>query len=108
MPLSPIGPRVAQPLSSNDAPPVPNPVGGPSPANGAAVLQAADSVDWKDPDSYFVSAINAQRGLGLIRGIQGNVWAQAAHMGAATMLDMQWKGLQLNPLTARFYDGKVG
>jgi hypothetical protein len=62
---------------------------------------------FRDPDSFFASAIDTHRGLALVRGMQGNVFGQAMHMGTAAVLDAQWKALQLNPLTARFYDGRV-
>lgn len=69
---------------------------------------ALDPVTYfRDPDSFFASAIDTQRGLALVRGMQGNVFGQAMHLGTAAVLDAQWKALQLNPLTARFYDGRV-
>jgi hypothetical protein len=84
----------------------------PAPAAAPVALPAAQSVAdtaayFKDPDSFFASAIDTQRGLALVRGIQGNVFGQAMHLGAAAVLNAQWQALQLNPLTARFYDGRV-
>jgi hypothetical protein len=76
-------------------------------AQPAAQTAADTAAYFRDPDSYFASAIEAQRGLALVRGMQGNVFGQAMHLGAAAVLTAQWQGLQLNPLTARFYDGRV-
>lgn len=81
-----------------------------APAAPVVAQPAAQSTSvsaFGDPDTYFASAIEMQRGLALVRGIQGQVVSQAMHLGAAAVLDMQWKALQLNPLTARFYDGRV-
>jgi hypothetical protein len=81
-----------------------------TPATPATVTTTAQTVDdgarFRDPVFYYASAIETQRGMALVRGIQGNVWAQAIHTGTAAVLDAQWKALQLNPLTARFYDGQ--
>lgn len=73
----------------------------------AAQTAISPAAYFRDPDSFFASAIDTHRGLALVRGMQGNVFGQAMHMGTAAVLDAQWKALQLNPLTARFYDGRV-
>jgi len=53
--------------------PVPTP-----PTTGTTTAQTADDgARFRDPDFYDASAIETQRGLALVRGIQGNVWQAA-------------------------------
>jgi hypothetical protein len=95
-------PEINRPSPFRPTLPVPT-----TPATVTTTAQTADAgARFRDPDFYYASAIETQRGLALVRGIQGNVWAQSLHLGTAAVLDAQWKALQLNPLTARFYDGQ--
>jgi hypothetical protein len=60
-----------------------------------------------DPDRAFQNTVNLYRGLALTRGIQGFVGSQLFYTSLANATQATWTGLQLNPLTARFYDGQI-
>lgn len=60
-----------------------------------------------DPDQTFVDVLERQRGATLVYGMTGNVWAQSMVVASARAVRGTWMALQLNPMTAALYDGKV-